>query len=146
MRAKGLGYVVNRPRLLARNHGIDRCQVCNRILQVAEKDDLITKKKLSQLLGLDYKICSWHLTQLKGSGFISKRFATLRSERLVIALQYYKYHSLPPSAVGKKFGYRNFYSLLSYQKKKGLDVERALKLPIAALLKREDPMTVFPPI
>ena len=146
MKAKGLGYVVNRPRLLTRHHGIHQCEVCARILQVAEKEDLITKKQLSQLLDLDYKICSWHLIQLKGSGFVSKKFATLRSERLAIALQYYKYHSLPPSVVGRKFGYRNFYSLLSYQKKKGLDVERALKLPIAALLKREDPMTVFPPI
>ena len=146
MKAKGLGYVVNRPRLLARHHGIHQCEVCNRILQVAEKDDLITKKQLSQLLSIDYKICCWHLSQLKGSGFVSKRFATLRSERLAIALQYYKDNSLPPSVVGRKFGYRNFYSVLSYQKKKGIDVERTLNLRIATLLEQEDPIPVFPSI
>ena len=115
-KAKELGYVVHRPRLLARHHGIGQCEVCNKILQVAGRDHLVTKKQLSQLLSIDTKICSWHLSQLKGSGFVSKKFATLRSERLAKALQYYKYNSLPPSVVGKKFGYRNFYSLLNYQR------------------------------
>jgi hypothetical protein len=146
MKAKELGYVVHRPRLLARYHGIHQCDVCNKILQVADKENLITKKQLSQLLNIDYEICSWHLSQLKGSGFVSKKFATLRSDRLAKALQYYKYNSLPPSVVGKKFGYRNFYSLLSYQRKKGIDVEREVNLPIATLLKQEDRMTVFPSV
>jgi hypothetical protein len=146
MKAQELGYVVHRPRLLARHHGIHQCEVCNRIVQVADKDNLITKKQLSQLLSIDTKICSWHLSQLKGSGFVSKKFATLRSDRLAKALQYYKYNSLPPSVVGKKFGYRNFYSLLSYQRKKGIDVERELNLPIATLLKQEDHITIFPSV
>jgi hypothetical protein len=63
---------------------------------------------------------------------------------LVEALQYYKYNSLPPSAVGKRFGYRNFYSLLNYQRKKGINVEKEVNLPIANLLKQEDHMSVFP--
>jgi len=146
MKAKELGYVVRRPRLLARHHGIDQCEVCNKILRVADKDDLITKKQLSQLLSIDYKICSWHLGQLKGSGFVSKKFATLRSDRLAKALQYYKYNSLSPSVVGKRFGYKNFYSLLKYQRKKGIDVEKEVNLPIAALLKQEDPMSVYPSV
>ncbi len=117
IRAKELGVVVNRPRLLARYHGIHQCGVCSKILQVAEKDDLITKRQLSQILSIDLEICSWHLNQLKISGFVSKKFATMRSDRLAKALHYYRYNSLPPSVVGKKFGYKNFYSLLSYQKK-----------------------------
>ena len=145
-KAKELGYVVHRPRLLARHHGIHHCEVCNRILQVADKEDLITKKQLSLLLSIDYKICSWHLNQLKGSGFVSKKFATLRSDRLAKALQYYKYNSFPPSVVGRKFGYRNFYSLLNYQRKKGIDVEKTLNLSFATLLKREDSVSVFPSV
>ncbi len=144
VKAKELGVVVRRPRLLARHHGIHQCEVCSRILRIAERDDLITKKQLSQLLSIDYKSCSWHLNQLKKSGFVSKKFATLRSERLAVALQFYRHNSLPPCVVGRKFGYRNFYSLLSYQKKKGIDIERTLNLPIAALLKQKDPVTVFP--
>lgn len=146
MKAKELGYVVHRPRLLPRQHGIDQCEVCNKILQVADRDNLITKKQLSRLLSIDTKICSWHLSQLKGSGFVSKKFATLRSDRLVEALQYYKYNSLPPSAVGKRFGYRNFYSLLNYQRKKGINVEKEVNLPIATLLKREDSVSAFPSV
>jgi len=146
MKAKELGYVVHRPRLLARHHGVHQCEVCNKILQVADKDDLITKKQLSQLLSIDTKICSWHLSQLKGSGFVSKKFATLRSDRLAKALQYYKYNSLPPSVVGRRFGYRNFYSLLNYQRKKGINVEREVNLPMATLLKQEDRITVFPSV
>ncbi len=146
MKARELGYVVRRPRLLAREHGIRQCEVCNKILQVADKDNLITKKQLSQLLSIDYEICNWHLSQLKGSGFVSKRFATLRSDRLARALQYYKYNSLPPGVVGKRFGYRNFYSLLNYQRKKGINVEKEVNLPIAALLNPEDPIAVSPSV
>ncbi len=146
MKAKELGYVIHRPRLLARHHGVHQCEVCNKILQVADKDDLITKKQLSQLLSIDTKICSWHLSQLKGSGFVSKKFATLRSDRLAKALQYYKYNSLPPSVVGRRFGYRNFYSLLNYQRKKGINVEREVNLAMATLLKQEDRITVFPSV
>jgi DNA-binding Lrp family transcriptional regulator len=144
MRAKELGYVIHRPRLLARYHRIHECEVCNRILQVAEKDDLITKKQLSEMLNIDHEICSWHLNQLKRTGFVSKKFATLRSDRLAKALQYYRYNSLPPSVVGRKFGYKNFYSLLSYQKRKGMDVERTLNLPVATLLEQEDRIPVIP--
>jgi Mor family transcriptional regulator len=146
MKAKELGYAVHRPRLLARHHGIHQCEVCNKILQVADKEDLITKRQLAQLLSIDYEICSWHLNQLKGSGFVSKKFATLRSDRLAKALQYYKYNSFPPSVVGRKFGYRNFYSLLNYQKKKGVAVEKTLNLSFASLLKREEPAGVFPSV
>jgi len=143
-KAKELGYDVRRPRLLARHHGIHQCEVCNKILRVADKDNLITKKQLSQFLNIDDKICSWHLTQLKGSGLVSKKFATLRSDRLAKALQYYKYNSLSPSVVGKRFGYRNFYSLLNYQRKKGINVEKEANLPIATLLEQEDFFAVLP--
>lgn len=146
MKARELGYVVRRPRLSAREHGIRQCEVCNRILRVADKDNLITRKQLSELLSIDYEICNWHLSQLKGSGFVSKRFATLRSDRLVRALQYYKYNSLPPGVVGKRFGYRNFYSLLNYQRKKGINVEKEAHLPITGLSNPEDPMIVSPSV
>ncbi len=141
-RAKELGYVINRPRLLARYHEIPQCEVCSRILQVPEKESLITKRQLSQMLNIDYRICGWHLNQLKVSGIVSKKFATMRSDRLARALQFYRYSSLSPSAVGRKFGYKNFYSLLSYQKKRGIDIERMLNFPVVTVLKREDQTTL----
>jgi oligoribonuclease NrnB/cAMP/cGMP phosphodiesterase (DHH superfamily) len=107
-------------------------------LQVAEKDDLITKRQLSQILGIDHEVCRWHLNQLKVSGFVSNKFATIRSDRLAKALHYYRYSSLSPSVVGRKFGYKNFYSLISYQKKKGIELERALNLPMVDMLEPED--------
>ena len=144
IRAKELGVVVNRPRLLARYHAIHQCEVCSKILQVAEKDDLITKRQLSKMVSIDYEVCSWHLNQLKISGFVSKKFATIRSDRLAKALQYYRYNYLPPSVVGRKFGYKNFYSLLSYQKKRGIDIERTLNLSITGILEQEDRITAIP--
>ena len=143
MKAKELGYIVHRPRLLPRQHGVHQCEVCNKILQVADRDNLITKKQLSQLLSIDFEICNWHLSQLKGSGLVSKKFATLRSDRLVKALQYYKYNSLAPSVVGRRFGYRNFYSLLNYQRKKGINVEKEPNLTIATLLDPKGPIPVL---
>jgi Mor family transcriptional regulator len=143
VRAKRFGYVINRPKLLPQHHEIHQCKVCSKILQAAEEDDLITKRQLTQMLNMNEGACNWHLNQLKGSGFVSKIFATIRSDRLVKALQCYKNDSLPPGAVGKKFGYKNFYSILNYQKKKGLNVERTLKLPIVPDLKQEEPIAVF---
>jgi len=143
VRAKRFGYVINRPKLLPQHHEIHQCKVCSKILQAAEKDDLITKRQLTQMLNMNEGPCNWHLNQLKGSGFVSKIFATIRSDRLVKALQCYKNDSLPPGAVGKKFGYKNFYSILNYQKKKGINVERTLKLPIVPDLKQEEPIAVF---
>jgi Mor family transcriptional regulator len=143
VRAKRFGYVINRPKLLPQHHEIHQCKVCSKILQAAEEDDLITKRQLTQMLNMNEGACNWHLNQLKGSGFVSKIFATIRSDRLVKALQCYKNDSLPPGAVGKKFGYKNFYSILNYQKKKGLNVERTLKLPIVHDLKQEEPIAVF---
>lgn len=144
IRAKRFGYIINRPRLLTRYHRTHQCEVCSKILQLAEKDDLITKRQLSQMLNIDYKVCNWHLNQLKLSGFVSNKFATIRSDRLVKALQYYKYNSLSPKAVGKVFGYKNFYSILSYHKRKGIDVERTLNSPIPTQLKQEDQMIMSP--
>jgi len=143
LRAKRFGYLINRPKLSTLHHEIHQCKVCSKILQTAEKDDLITKRRLTQMLNMNEGACNWHLNQLKGSGFVSKIFATIRSDRLVKALQCYKNDSLPPGAVGKKFGYKNFYSILNYQKKKGLNVERTLKLPIVHDLKQEEPIAVF---
>jgi predicted transcriptional regulator len=144
IRAKRFGYVINRPRLLMRYHRTHQCEVCSKILQFAEKDDLITKRQLSQMLNIDYEVCNWHLNQLKVSGFVSKKFATMRSDRLVKALQYYKYNPLSPKAVGRVFGYKNFYSILSYHKRKGIDIERTLNSPIATQLKQEDQMIILP--
>ncbi len=144
-KARELGYAVRRPRLLAREHRIRQCEVCNRILQIADKDNLITRKQLSQLLSVDYEICNWHLSQLKGSGFVSKRFATLRSDRLAEALQYYRHNSFPPGVVGKRFGYRNFYSLLNYQRKKGINVEKEISLHITSLSASDDSASVSAP-
>jgi len=98
------------------------------------------------MLNLDYRICGWHLNQLKVSGVVSKKFATMRSDRLARALQYYRYSSLSPSAVGRKFGYKNFYSLLSYQKKRGMDIGRMINFSVVTGLKQEERTAVEPSV
>jgi hypothetical protein len=70
-------------------------------------------------------------------------FATIRSDRLVKALKCYRNDSFSPAAVGRKFGYKNFYSILSYQKKKGISVERMLKSPSIPHLKQEEEIAIF---
>jgi ribosomal protein S25 len=143
-RSKRLGYVIKRQKLLARDHDFHQCEVCNKILKIAKKDELITRKHLAQMLRIEVGVCNRHLDRLKGSGFISKKFATIRSDRLVNALWCYKYDSLSPAAIGRKFGFKNFYSILSYQKKKGINVKRILKSPLVSNLKQEEAMAVFP--
>ena len=143
-RAKKFGYVIKRQNLLARYHDFHQCEVCSKILKIAEKDELITRRHLAQMLNIEVGVCNRHLDRLKGSGFISKKFATIRSDRLAKALRCYRNDSLPPAAVGRKFGYKNFYSILSYQKKKGINVKRMLKSPLVSNLKQGEPMGIFP--
>jgi predicted DNA-binding protein YlxM (UPF0122 family) len=145
-RAERFGLSIKKPRSSACHHRIDQCEVCRKILQVAQQDHLITKRTLTQMLSMNEGVCRWHLNQLKRAIYVSKNFATIRSDRLVKALQCYKNDSLSPAAISKKFGYKNFYSILSYQKKKGINTERMVKSPIALHLKQEEPMVVFPSI
>jgi DNA-binding Lrp family transcriptional regulator len=143
-RAKRLGYVINKQNLSKRYHDIHQCEICKKILKIAQKDELMTKSELTQILNIDIEICNWHLDRLKGSGFISKKFATIRSDRLVKALRCYKYDFLSPATIGKKFGYKNFYSILSYQNKKGINLERIFKLPTVPELKQKEQMAISP--
>jgi DNA-binding Lrp family transcriptional regulator len=144
LRAKRFGYITEKPKLLTRHHTIHRCKVCSKIFRVAAKNDLMTKKQLAQRLNIKEGTCHWHLNQLKRLGLISKSFATIRSDKLVKALRCYKKGILSTAAVGRKFGYKNFYSILSYQKKKGLNVRSVSNSPIAPDLKLEGQVTVFP--
>jgi hypothetical protein len=47
--------------------------------------------------------------------------------------------------VGRKFGYKNFYSLISYQKKRGIELERELNLPIPGILEAEERIPAIHP-
>jgi DNA-binding Lrp family transcriptional regulator len=144
-RAEGFGFSTKKPKLSPRHHRIHQCEVCRNILQVAQKDNLITKKILTQMLNISEGVCRWHLNQLKRASYVSKNFATIRSDRLVKALQCYKNDSLSPAAISRKFGYKNFYSILSYQKKKGIRVERMLKSPLVFNLNQEEEISNFHP-
>ncbi len=144
MRAKRFGYITEKPKWLTRHHRIHQCEICSKILQVASKDDLITKKQLAQRLNIKEGACRWHLNHLKRSGLISKSFATIRSDKLVKALRCYKRELLSTAAVGRKFKYKNFYSILSYQKKKGINLERVSNSPIAPDLKAEGQIIILP--
>jgi predicted DNA-binding protein YlxM (UPF0122 family) len=145
-RAERFGLSIEKPRSSPCHHRIDQCEVCLKILQAAQKDDLITRRTLTQMLSMNEGVCRWHLNQLRRAGYVPKTFATIRSDRLIKALQCYKNDSLTRSAVGKKFGYKNFYSILSYQKKKGINVERFLNSSIVSHLKQGEPRVVFPSI
>jgi hypothetical protein len=127
-RAKDLGYVVKRRKLSRKHHTIEQCDLCRRLLMVANREELVTKSDLAQMLNVEARVCSWHLNQLKISGVVSKKFATVRSPSIIKALRFYRNSSLSAYAVGKKFGYKNFSSILKYQKRKGISVERTRQL------------------
>ncbi len=143
IRAKKFGYVIRRQKLSGRYHDFHQCEICHKILRKAEKEDLMTRRQLGQILNVEDRVCHWHLNQLKRAGCVSKEFATIRSDRLVAALQCYKNDSLSKNAVGRRFGYKNFHSMLSYQKKKGLNVERMLKSPVIADLEQGEGIAPF---
>jgi DNA-binding Lrp family transcriptional regulator len=145
-RAKNFGFTINKPKLTIRHHQIDQCEICKNILEIAARDELITKRTLAQMLNIEFQICTRHLNRLRKLGFVTRQFASMRSEKLAKALHYYRYHSLSKKEIGRKFGYKNFYSILNYQKKKGINIERMLKFPIAPILKKEEQMIQFSPM
>jgi len=142
LRAKRFGYITEKPKLLMRRHTIHQCEICSKIFRIAAKNDLITKGQLAQKLNINEGTCRWHLNQLKRLGLISKSFATIRSDKLLKALRCYKKGMLCTAAVGRKFGYKNFHSILSYQKKKGLNVRSISNSPIAPALEPEGQITI----
>ena len=144
IRAKRFGYITEKPKWLTRHHRIHQCEICGKILRAAAKDDLITRKQLAQRLNIKEGACRWHLNHLKGLGLLSKSFATIRSDKLVKALRCYKRELLSTAAVGRKFRYKNFHSILSYQKKKGINLERVSNSPIVPALKPEGQIPIFP--
>jgi DNA-binding Lrp family transcriptional regulator len=144
IRAKKFGYITEKPKWLTRHHRIHQCELCSKILRVAAKDDLITKRQLAQRLNIKEGACRWHLNHLKGLGLISKSFATIRSDKLVKALRCYKRDMLSTAAVGRRFGYKNFYSILGYQKKKGINLEKVSNSPIVPDLKPVGQITILP--
>lgn len=146
MRAKKFGYVINRPKDLMRNHQVEQCEICEKIMSLSKKEEFLTKRQLAQILNIEYSICHWHLNVLIKRGAVSKKFASLRSENLAKAIQYYKLHTLSPYEVGRKFGYKNFYSILSYQKKKGLNVERTLPFPRETNLNPKEQRVMYNPL
>lgn len=143
MRAKRFGYVINRPKDFIQNHQINQCEICEKIMNLSKKEEFLTKRQLAQILNIEYSTCHWHLNELIRRGAVSKKFASLRSENLAKAIQYYKLHTLSTHEVGKKFGYKNFYSILSYQKKKGFNVDRALTFPKGSNLNQEEQRVMF---
>ena len=144
MRAQKLGYVMNRPKLSARFHQIHQCETCSKIIQTAEKGELVTKRQLAQMLNIKYEVCDWHLNQLKRAGHLSKTFATLRSDNIIKALCFYKNSSLSANAVGSRFGYKNFSSILNYQKQKGINIDKTLESPGRLKLDQGRPIDGFP--
>jgi predicted DNA-binding protein YlxM (UPF0122 family) len=142
LRAKRFGHIIEKPKLLMHRHTIHQCEICSKIFRIAAKSDLITKRELAQKLTIKEGTCRWHLNQLKRLGLISKSFATIRSDKLVKALRCYKKGILCTAAVGRKFGYKNFHSILSYQKKKGLNVRSIPNSPIVSTLKPEGQITI----
>ena len=144
MRAQRLGYVMNRPKLSARFHQIHQCETCSKIVQTAEKVELVTKRQLAQMLNIKYEVCDWHLSQLKRAGHLSKTFATLRSDNIIKALCFYKNSSLSANAVGSRFGYKNFSSILNYQKQKGINIDKTLESSGRLKLDQGGPIEGFP--
>jgi DNA-binding Lrp family transcriptional regulator len=142
LRAKRFGHITEKPKLLMRRHTIHQCEICSKIFRIATKNDLITKRQLAQKLNINEGTCRWHLNQLKRLGLISKSFATIRSDKLLKALRCYKKGILCTAAVGRKFGYKNFHSILSYQKKKGLNLRSISNSPIAPALEPEGQITI----
>jgi len=113
-------------------------------LRRAEKVELVTKRQLAQMLNIKYEVCDWHLSQLKRAGHLSKTFATLRSDNIIKALCFYKNSSLSANAVGSRFGYKNFSSILNYQKQKGINIDKTLESSGRLKLDQGGPIEGFP--
>jgi hypothetical protein len=103
----------------------EKCSICQRLIGIAKKphSDFISSQTIKKQLGLIGSLrFRYHIGILRRKGLISEKFGRLRSKKAELAYQIYFKKRLPVSAIGRRVGLKNFYSVIKRHKVLGWDV------------------------
>jgi len=115
---------IKRPAVMVGGHRLDRCSVCQDIIDRANKGVVCTTRQLAKLLGISYFSLIPHMILLRKHNIIPKEFCFFRSDKVVEAVKLFKQNDISARQVGIKLGVANFSGVLWRARQQGLSIGR----------------------
>ena len=114
--------------LKPRGHQTEGCRFCQQLIQISKKphSEFISCHTIRKEMGGSRGKYFYHLRTLRNRGLVSQRFGRLRSKRIEKAYAIYFTKRLPIRTIGRKVGYKSFYSIIQRHRGLGYDVPPSL--------------------
>jgi len=115
---------IKRPEVMVGGHRLDRCSVCQDIIDKANKGVVCTTRQLANSLGITYFSLMPHMILLRKHNIIPKEFCFFRSVKVVEAVKLFKQNDMSARQVGIKLGVVNFSGVLWRARQQGLSISK----------------------
>jgi hypothetical protein len=111
-----------------RGHQTEGCRLCQKLIQISKKphSEFISIHTIVKKMGGSWAKCLSHLRTLRDKGLVTEKFGRLKSKRAENAYAIYFKKRLPISTIGRKFGIKNFQSLIRRHRGLGWNVPPSL--------------------
>ena len=112
-----------------KGHQTEGCRLCQKLIQISKKphSEFISihtiRKEMGVKSGRNYL---FHLQILRDRGLVSQKFGRLFSKRAEKAYTIYFTKRLPIRTIGRKVGYKSFYSIIQWHRASGWNVPPSL--------------------
>jgi hypothetical protein len=119
---------IKRP-LKPKGHQTGECRLCQKLIQISKKphSEFISIHTIRKEMGVKSgrKYLS-HLRILRDRGLVSQKFGRLHSKKAEKAYAIYFTKRLPIRTIGRRVGYKSFYSIIQWHRGLGYDVPPSL--------------------
>ena len=111
-----------------KGHQTEGCRLCQKLIQISKKphSEFISSDTIRKETGESKGKYFHHLGTLRSKGLVSQRFGRIRSKRIEEAYAIYFTKRLPIRTIGRKVGYKSFYSIIQWHRGLGYDVPPSL--------------------
>ncbi len=111
-----------------KGHQTGECRLCQKLIQISKKphSEFISIHTIVKETGGSRAKCRYHLRTLRDRGLVDEKFGRLLSKRAEKAYAIYFKKRLPISMIGRKVGYKSFYSIIQWHRGLGYDVPPSL--------------------
>jgi hypothetical protein len=102
--------------------------LCQKLIQISKKphSEFISIHTIVKGTGGSGAKCRYHLRTLRDRGLVSQKFGRLHSKRAEKAYAIYFTKRLPIRTIGRRVGYKSFYSIIQWHRGLGYDVPPSL--------------------
>ena len=111
-----------------KGHQTGKCRLCQKLIQISKRphSEFISIHTIVKKMGGSWAKCLSHLRTLREKGLVTEKFGRLKSKRAENAYAIYFKKRLPISTIGRKFGIKNFQSLIRRHRGLGWNVPPSL--------------------